>query len=394
MAASTSSQRFRAWLGSPVTSARIAAGALLAMSALTLTNPGVALTGTGMAVAGVGSVVQAVAMFWRRSAAAAVLAVATAVLVVTVVATGDPVAAELGVAFAVYAVAVSRRAAVTWACWAGVMGVAAVAYSTSLDATSGGPLPSSMLGFAVVTLGALALGVSVRARRQRVVQLEERARQLALERDQREQLAAAAERTRIAREMHDVVAHSLSVMVALAHGASAALESQPERARDALAELSRTGREALTDARRIVGLLRDDAAGSDLDPAGGSLAELVGTYRSTGLPVVLVERGSPLPEDPALRHAVYRVVQECLTNVLRHAPESPSVRVLVDRVPDRVTVEVSNACPPAARLADDPGYGLAGIRERAAVHRGTVVSGATAEGWRVATTLRYPGGGR
>jgi signal transduction histidine kinase len=226
--------------------------------------------------------------------------------------------------------------------------------------------------------------------------LEERARQLALERDQREQLAAAGERARMAREMHDVVAHSVAVMVTLAHGAAASLDRRPQRSREALAELSSTGRTALGDMRRIVGLLRDDspATGALSDgpvprPGVAAVADLVETFRDAGLPVRLVERGPALPHDPRLRHTVFRVVQECLTNVLRHAPQTSHVEVTLDRSEGDVTVTVANSCGRGTSDSTGGGHGLAGMRERVAAHHGTVDAGPTPTGWQVRATLRY-----
>ncbi|HSO70196.1 MAG TPA: sensor histidine kinase [Arachnia sp.] len=402
--------RPRTWLTtSPRRMDLLSAGALLALAAVTSTAPGVDLSATELAVAVAGSVIQSAALLFRRRAPLVVLGVSVAVLVVTAVVTGDPVASELGVAFAVYAVATQRPPAVTWATWAGALGAAFLTYLATLRPPVGAEPPGSfelllttMLGLVLVTVVALALGLTVRSHREQVAALEERARQLALEQEQREQLAAAAERTRMAREMHDVVAHSVAVMVALAHGAAASFDNRPDRAREALDELSTTGRAALADMRRIVGLLRDeqlapsgaDAPGtapdhpSDLSSAD-TLPALVETFNKAGLPVVLVERGPALPRDPHLRHAVFRVVQECLTNVLRHAPDSSSVQVRLDREPDHVRIVVLNARGRDETEPTGAGYGLAGIRERAAAFRGTVTTGPTSAGWQVTTTLHY-----
>lgn len=260
-----------------------------------------------------------------------------------------------------------------------------------------------ILAGGAVLLAATVLGLQVRTRRERLAELEERARRLALERDQREQLAVTTERTRIAREMHDVLAHSLSVMVALSDGAAAALERHPEAARTALQELSATGRTALADTRRLVGVLRaEDGAGGGRAPQPGSdqLADLVERFRLARLPVRLTESGPPLPDDPALHLAVHRIVQEALTNVLRHEPTSPRIDVTVRRAPGEVVLVVDNDRAPgdsgrtggAARApvpAGDPGRGLIGIRERAAVFDGGVEAGPTSRGWRVRVVLRW-----
>lgn len=398
------------WTDDPHRMDRLAAGVLLVLAAVTVTGPGPELTTTEQAVAAAGSLVQAVSLLARRRAPVVVLSVTVAVLVVTAAVAGDPVAAEMGVAFALYAVAAQCRPTVTWLGWAAALLVAWVTYTAALRVPTAPPVPTqtqvlltAMLGLLLVTLVALALGLTVRGRRVQVAALEERARRLVLERDQREQLAAAAERARMAREMHDVVAHSVAVMVTLAHGAAASLDSRPERSREALDELSSTGRAALGDMRRIVGLLRDDqsAAGAgsrDLPDlpgnpgpgAGDSVAALVQTFQYAGLPVRLVERGPALPHDRRLRHAVFRVVQESLTNVLRHAPHTADVEVLLDRTEDHVTVTVANTRGPGGHdPAGGGGHGLAGMRERVAAHRGTVEAGPTPTGWRVRATLYY-----
>ena len=405
-ASSPTTARPRAWLtASPRLMDLLSAGVLLVLAAVTSTAPGVDLSATELTVAVAGSVIQSAALLFRRRAPLVVLAVSVAVLVVTAVVTGDPVASELGVAFAVYGVATQRPPAVTWATWAAALGAAFVTYLARLRPPVGAEPPGSlelllttMVGLVLVTVVALALGLTVRGHRGQVAALEERARQLALEQEQREQLAAAAERTRMAREMHDVVAHSVAVMVALAHGAAASFDNRPDRAREALDELSSTGRAALADMRRIVGLLRDeqpappgaDAAGTAHErPAADTVAALVETFDKAGLPVVLVERGPALPKDPHLRHAVFRVVQECLTNVLRHAPDSGRVQVRLDRAQDHVTIVVVNARGRGETEPTGAGYGLAGIRERAAAFRGTVTTGPTSAGWQVTTTLHY-----
>ncbi len=401
------------WTADPRRADRWASGALLALAAVTITGPGVGLSAAEQVVAAAGALVQAGALLTaRRRAPVVVLAVSVAVLVLTSAVVGDPVATEVGVAFAVYAVAAQRRPTVTWRAWVATLLVAWVTYLVTLRAPAGPPVPTqaqvlatAMLGLLLVTLVALALGLTVRGRRVQVAALEERARRLALERDQREQLAAAAERARMAREMHDVVAHSVAVMVTLAHGAAASLDSRPERSRDALDELSSTGRAALGDMRRIVGLLRDDQPAGDLATAGPAgprdsrslsaaaerdgVAALVETFQYAGLPVRLVERGPALPHDRRLRHAVFRVVQESLTNVLRHAPHTTDAEVVLDRSEDRVTLTVTNSRGGGAHDRPRPGHGLAGMRERVAAHRGTVQAGPTRTGWQVRAVLYY-----
>ncbi|HEY1826462.1 MAG TPA: histidine kinase, partial [Acidimicrobiales bacterium] len=173
-----------------------------------------------------------------------------------------------------------------------------------------------------LAFSALFAGVVVRALRSQMGWLAERAERLEYERDQQASLAAAAERARIAREMHDVVSHNIQVMVTLADAAGAAGTSNPERAAEAIAEVSGTGRQALVDMRRMLGLLRDDAgdivAESPLapQPGLGELEALIDRVRATGLLVEVHETGSRFTLAQAAQLTVYRIVQEALTNAL------------------------------------------------------------------------------
>ncbi|MDO5494173.1 MAG: histidine kinase [bacterium] len=255
------------------------------------------------------------------------------------------------------------------------------------------------------TLVALLVGMNVRANRQRSEAMEQRAHQLELERDQREQLAVSRERARIAREMHDVVAHSLTVMVTLAEGALASLGRNPEGARRAIEELGAAGRSALSDTRRLVGVLRDDGPSPAVSPSpsvpgddgapftpqptSADIAGLVERFRSTGLDVTFAEWGPPLPADAGLHLTIYRIVQEALTNVLRHAKGSPAIDVSIARSRRAVVVEVENEAGPEGEPQEGTGKGLIGMRERAAVYDGTVEAGPTATGWKVRAVLYW-----
>ena len=189
-----------------------------------------------------------------------------------------------------------------------------------------------------LAFAALLAGVVVRALRSQLDWLAERAERLELERDQQASLAAAAERARIAREMHDVVSHNIQVMVTLADAAAAAQGSDPARAAEAMHEVSSTGRQALNDMPRMLGVLREGPAGGDgaalsggapppLAPQPGldDLHPLVERVRGTGLDVALECSGRPFPVSGAAGLTVYRIVQEALTNALKHAREPASV---------------------------------------------------------------------
>ena len=187
-----------------------------------------------------------------------------------------------------------------------------------------------------------ALGEYVGARRAYHTELEQRLALLETERDQQARIAVAEERARIARELHDVVAHAVSVMVVQADGAAYAVHSQPDLAERAVKTISSTGREALTELRRLLGVLRSEDATGERTPQPGtqSLSELAGRVRSVGLPVQLdiVGNVDDLPTGVGL--GIYRIVQEALTNSLKHAGPGTSATVRVERVGDRVDLSI------------------------------------------------------
>ncbi|MCA5891770.1 histidine kinase [Isoptericola sp. NEAU-Y5] len=253
---------------------------------------------------------------------------------------------------------------------------------------------SVSLLLALLVLG-VAAGSAVRARRLHALDIVERYEAMARDRDQSAAIARTSERARISREMHDVVAHSVSVMVALSDGAGAALDRAPERSREALRELSRTGREALSDLQRVLGALDpgdDDAAPADpgTEPVGTDLGAVVERFRAAGLPVTARGLDTPLPPDTSLRLAVVRIVTEGLTNVLRHAPGTSGVHVAVERGTGTVEVEVLDDGGTRPPSGGGSGRGILGMRERAALLGGRVDAGPRAGGgWRVRVVLPW-----
>jgi signal transduction histidine kinase len=262
---------------------------------------------------------------------------------------------------------------------------------------------------AFVALSAFAtaagvMGINTRNRRALLASLEERASRLERERDQQGRLAAAAERSRIAREMHDIVAHNLSVMIALADGAGFAVRGAPDRAEEAMSRASRTGRQALTEMRRLLGVLRDEpgadasgpapaqaAAALAPQPGLGELDALIEQVRGTGVPVRYEVTGEVSSAIPAgLQLAVYRIVQEALTNTLKHAGADAGAQVALAFGPEDVAVEIVDHGSGTA-IASPEGGGLRGMRERAAVYDGTIASGPRPDGsgWRTATRLTF-----
>jgi signal transduction histidine kinase len=355
--------------------------ALVGTAIVTLARPGpVPLPPDGRAfLVGIALVVAGtVALNWRRARPVLVAAVMTVLDALAMVAVQTTL--ELGVAFGVYAVAACRPQRTTWVTFA--LTTATSLITSILVGVDSGVVFTSLL--------AVAIGISVRNRRLHVADLVERTNTLARERDQQARLARAAERSRIAREMHDVVAHNLAVMIALADGASAALDRSPDRTKGALGELSETGRGALTDMRRVLGVLHEPDATFEPPPSGTDLGGLVERFRAAGLPVRTTGLGVELPEDAGLQLTVFRIVSEALTNALRHAPGTERVDLELRRTSEAVEIEVEDLGP---SLPEDPapsgGQGLIGMAERAAVYGGAVEAGPSSRGWRVHAVLPW-----
>jgi signal transduction histidine kinase len=255
----------------------------------------------------------------------------------------------------------------------------------------------SFVLFSGPVLASLLLGVSVRHWRNSLTTLTERAQQLERERDQQAAIAAAAERTRIAREMHDVVAHSLSVMVTLAKGAALKQAAEPERAHQAMGQVAATGHQALDEMRRLLGVLRteDDPGSRQPQPGLAQLDGLLHQVRATGLAAGLTVAGTPAAMPPGAELTIYRIVQEALTNTLKHAAGPTRVSVAIACRPGSVTVDIHDdggrrPARPAARTA---GHGLTGMRERAAVYGGTVSAGpGPGGGWQIRACLPLTAG--
>jgi signal transduction histidine kinase len=261
---------------------------------------------------------------------------------------------------------------------------------------------------AVLGIGALlvyafswALGEFAGARRAYHSEVEARLRLLETERDQQATIAVVAERTRIARELHDVVAHAVSVIVVQADGAGYAIRTDPELAESAVRTISETGREALIELRRLLEVLRSDTDERDQrapQPGVAVVPELVDKFRVVGLPVELTVRGEMTDLPVAVGLGAYRIVQESLTNTLKHAGPGAHAEVRIERVGGLVEVEVSDdggtilswaGAGTARHLAVlSGGNGLIGMRERATVLGGTLTAGqAHGGGWRVRATF-------
>ena len=329
-----------------------------------------------------------VPVVFRRVYPVAAFAAVIAVGALQVLLLRRPLGADLAVLIVLYTLAASRPRRISLRglaiCLAGaataiwrwhpvhpVDGLYTVGVETALF---GGPV-----------LLAWLLGDSVRWRRGYYEALEEKAARLERERDAQAQVAAAAERARIAREIHDVVAHNVSVMVVQADGAAFALDASPQRAADALAAISATGRRALAEMRSLLGVLRDPAgpdgvlaAGPELAPQPGidELSELLGQARAAGLPVSLTVSGVPRPVPQGEALAVYRVVQESLTNVRKHAGPGATAAVSLGYAGEglviRVTDDGRGPAVPDGTGPDGDGHGLTGMRERIELYGGSV----------------------
>ena len=326
-----------------------------------------------------------VAMLWRRRRPL-VPFTAAAVGSALAIASGSGVGSGTA-AVAIYAVAVYGGAALAWIS-AGIALGGALLLTGVAVLTGALSWVTGANGCAALLVGLLIgclIGVNVGNRARYLAALMETSRRLWSEREQQARLAAAAERTRIAREMHDVVSHSLTVMIALAEGATATTDAA--RARTATAQIATTGRDALGEMRAMLGVLRGDEGDRDapLAPLGGNVGDTVraavAAARSAGIPVALTTTGGEIA-DLHVRLAVARVVQEGLTNVIRHAPAAREVSVTISSGVDRVEVEIVN--DGVDRSPSDGGYGIRGLHERAARIGGAVHAGPDAEGrWRV-----------
>jgi signal transduction histidine kinase len=241
------------------------------------------------------------------------------------------------------------------------------------------------IGLTALGVASAVVGVSIRQRRALLASLEERAARLEFERDQEGRLGAAAERARIAREMHDIVSHNLTVMIGLADGATYALQSAPDAAASAMQRVSATGRQALGEMRRLLGVLRDDPAAEPFAPQPGldRLDDLLARVEAAGVPVSIEIVGDPHELSGGVQLAVFRVAQEALTNTLKHASRPATARLALRIAGGRVELFVTNTGLEAAGPGSG-GRGLRGMRERAAAYGGTLEAGPLPDGgWRV-----------
>ena len=251
----------------------------------------------------------------------------------------------------------------------------------------GDPL-RAWVGLSGLMVAATLLGIMVRQRRVLVTSLHERAARLERERDREGELAAAAERARIAREMHDIVSHNLTVMTSLADGAQYAMADSPETAREAIGRVSASGRQALLEMRRLLGVLKDEPEEHLLEPQPSleRLDDLVARVNAAGIPVSVEVTGEPRELAAGVQLTVFRVTQEALTNTLKHAARPVSAHVSLRCGTDTIDLDVTDSGTAVATAVTDElgGRGLRGMRERAAAYGGELEAGPLSQGgWRV-----------
>ena len=258
--------------------------------------------------------------------------------------------------------------------------------------TVGRNWPQFIAVFTTMVAAPCFLGIYLRTREAYLSALVERTRRLEHERDQQARLAAAAERASIAREMHDIVAHSLAVIITMAEAAAAKRRSDPERAAAAMEQVAETGRQALDQTRRVLGVLRTAQPAADSCPPPGlsQLDALLQQVRTTGLAAELTVTGHRFPLAEGAQLALYRIVQEALTNTIKHARSATRVQVLLSYDEPSAEIRIADDGEPAAFTGRQSpvGHGLAGMRERAALYGGDAAAGPRqGGGWMVTARL-------
>ena len=349
---------------------------------LALLLPAPIMLGTSVApMTAVLSGLQIAPLWWRRSHPDLCFAAVATMMALQILLTSTPIWGQVAMPFAIYSVAAfstPRRSLVAVA--VGLVGslVGPVDWVTSLSVDALYPLVLFVGACALSVIAPWALGMLTRTRRAYVAQLIERSERIEREALQRAELAASDERARIASEMHDVVAHGLSVMVVQADGARYAAADDPEAATQALRTIGDTGRESLTEMRRLLGLLRSDDTGTAvLRPQPGlvDLEYLLAEASGTGMHLTTAV-DQPLPDVPAgVGLTVYRVVQEALTNVRKHAGPDPQVRVAVRHLGDGIRITVEDDGRGASARDDGEGHGVVGMQERVAAVGGSIEAG-------------------
>jgi signal transduction histidine kinase len=264
----------------------------------------------------------------------------------------------------------------------------------SLTTLRVGDAEMDVVSWLVVGIGLPLAAFALRRRGDRAVALEAEAERLAREREEQARAAVAAERARIARDLHDVIAHSVSVMTVQGGAARLLLEQDAARAREPLLAVEETGHQAMAEMRRLLGLVHTEGDAPALGPQPGlaDIEALVEQMRRAGLPVTLEVDGTAQPLAPGVGLAGYRIVQEALTNALKHAGPARA-RVTVRYEPESLVLEITDDGGGRQRAGGGGGHGLVGMRERAGLYGGELAAGPRPEGG-FAVRARLPLGQR
>jgi signal transduction histidine kinase len=324
----------------------------------------------------------------RRFPAAVLLVVVGAAAVhILLVPAGEELPSGFGVLVALYTVGerLERRTSLAL--------LAFTAVSVAILMIARAPMPAALQALLQTVLAcgiAWLLGDAARIRRRYTTAVEERARLLERERTERARMAVLEERERIARELHDAVAHHVSVVVIQAGAGLRALDSRVDDARSALEAVDSSGRRALADMRRMLEMLGDERDDDEPMPGLDRMGDLLERVRSAGLAVELSIHGERPALDPELDASAYRIIQEGLTNSLKHTGGSGRARVTVSYEPTAVSISIDDergagATPPVEQAHE--GRGLIGMRERVALFRGTFLAQPTAKGFQVRAEL-------
>lgn len=327
---------------------------------------------------------QSLALAFRRIAPVAVLVVNSTASLTYQALHPRPVPLSLALLIAIYTVAVLRRPLISSAGVAIYLTISIVGALTGLA-----PLTDDQYWTTLVSVvGAVMVGYGVALGRARASLAEQRAAELSRQQEARTEEAVRAEQGRIAREVHDIVAHDVSVMVAQATAARRVFGDRPQVAVNALASIETVGRDALDGLRRLVTLLRTDTGDDDRapQPSLDRLPRLLAQVERAGLPVRLTIRGRPRPLPATVELNAYRIVQESLTNILKHAGPTPAT-VVLDYSGAELRVEVRDEGRGASGVPTS-GYGLVSMRQRASMLGGELVAGPGKEhGYRVSARL-------
>ncbi|MFD8422444.1 sensor histidine kinase [Streptomyces sp. NPDC059466] len=360
---------------------------LLGISAVSLTNVNGAANHHGSLAAALPiSLILSLVVALRRRMPEKMLVVAAAMGLAQLVLDVDVVPADFAMLVIIYTVAADGA---RWASRFALVGglCAATLSQIRWPQTDSGSLGNVLIAAFQTVPFALAwvLGDSVRTRRAYLAQLEERAARLEKEREAQAKVAVAAERARIARELHDVVAHNVSVMVVQADGAAYVMDTAPEQARKALETISGTGRQALAEMRRLLGVLRtgehQEVGEYVPQPDVDQLDDLIEQCRTSGLPVDFKVEGTPRPLPSGVELTAYRIVQEALTNTRKHGGPNTGASVRLVYFDDGLGLLVEDDGKGAPHElyeeggADGQGHGLIGMRERVGMVGGTLDAG-------------------